>query len=716
MAWGLDSLFGGASATAPALAQEGAASTNGSSTASGPCSLYRLEPAVDYIGGDLGADPLPALDQDACCAACEQSRLCNAFTFVAASRDCWLKLRRRQPRTLDQPTTLVSGHRGQLKLFRRPLGTAGAADSSHAAFPLARPIQNHMGGGGGLATRTQVFGGSRRVGGAFYGGASWRASGISAEAIRAQNERLTEYLLSSAAGAWRGVARGADGVPTLRLSLTPLPLPPPAHELRAAAADGGPLWLHWPARGAASSEVWRFGGARVPDVAWTTARAIPAADRTATDGAGGGGVAAEPQAQVQADAAADAAVVADAATATASSSDGTLGVAAAAPAPQHRTVMDRAMLTSVAVSDSASPQRSQALARLTAVWPDGHVMRYRPTRLPNAPALVGAGGGAGSAPLRFLVSGGLSSGAMRHALIAEAGGYGYALLLSTSAPCAHATEAPTPAIGDAESAGERCRRALSPLLSVAAMMPAAGALEASEARGCGAMWARQWWPGGEATIPATAAAAAAASIAGSASVAAARFGCDPVTSRPRPLWYAFSRKRILFLATSGANPFAAGYEQHTALGRAARAARVAGVSFVVAYGERPVAASSAEQLQKAMTSLGVDLFIYAPSAAAPDGAAAAEPDPKPEVVSVHAPTNGKKGAAILGLGAGVYARVRPLNRSALLVEPVRASDGRVVKAFSVPAAGHATAGHAAGSSAARKLPGESWNRGAKRGK
>ena len=93
-----------------------------------------------------------------------------------------------------------------------------------------------------------------------------------------------------------------------------------------------------------------------------------------------------------------------------------------------------------------------------------------------------------------------------------------------------------------------------------------------------------------------------------------------------------------------------------------------------------------------------------------------EPDPKPEVVSVHAPTNGKKGAAILGLGAGVYARVRPLNRSALLVEPVRASDGRVVKAFSVPAAGHATAGHAAGSSAARKLPGESWNRGAKRGK
>ena len=226
------------------------------------------------------------------------------------------------------------------------------------------------------------------------------------------------------------------------------------------------------------------------------------------------------------------------------------------------------------------------------------------------------------------------------------------------------------------------------------------------------MWARQWWPGGEATTPVTAAAAAAASLG------AARFGCDPSTGRPRPLWYAFSRRRILFLATSAAHPFAAGYEQHTALSRAARAARAAGVSWVIAYGERPVSASSAEQLQKAMGSLGVDLFIYAPSAAASDGAAAAEPDPKPEVVSVHAPTNGKKGAAILGLGAGVYARVRPLNRSALLVEPVRVSDGRVVEAFSVPAAGHA-AGHAAGSahgSAARKLPGESWNRGGRRGK
>ena len=72
-----------------------AASVENSSASS--CTLYRLEPHIDYVGGDISRDPMPAVDQEACCTACEQSRFCNAFTYVASSRDCWLKRRRLRP-------------------------------------------------------------------------------------------------------------------------------------------------------------------------------------------------------------------------------------------------------------------------------------------------------------------------------------------------------------------------------------------------------------------------------------------------------------------------------------------------------------------------------------------------------------------------------------------------------------------------------------------
>ena len=150
MGWLTDGFLGISAATHESRNSTTASAATASAATA--CAEYRLEPAIDYVGADIGADPVPAIDQEACCSACEQSRLCNAFTFVAASRDCWLKMRRRLPRKVVQPTTLVSGHRGRLKLLRRNL----ESDTPHIVLPNIT-----IGGGGaslGRVARPFFFG------------------------------------------------------------------------------------------------------------------------------------------------------------------------------------------------------------------------------------------------------------------------------------------------------------------------------------------------------------------------------------------------------------------------------------------------------------------------------------------------------------------------------------------------------------------------------
>ena len=158
-----------------------------------------------------------------------------------------------------------------------------------------------------------------------------------------------------------------------------------------------------------------------------------------------------------------------------------------------------------------------------------------------------------------------------------------------------------------------------------------------------------------------------------------RFGCDEASGLPRPLWYAFARRRVLFLAVSAAHPLSSSSEQHAALSRAARGVRAGGgISWVVAFGERPANASAGSQLQRALGSLGADLYVCAPPAWVGEVAAVG-------AEGFYAPAKGKKGVAVLGLGRGGYARVLAANRSALVVEHVHAADGAVLASFGVGA-------------------------------
>ena len=104
---------------------------------------------------------------------------------------------------------------------------------------------------------------------------------------------------------------------------------------------------------------------------------------------------------------------------------------------------------------------------------------------------------------------------------------------------------------------------------------------------------------------------------------------------------------------------------------------LSGASWVVAYGERPVNATAGALLQRALTSLGADLYVCAPPITAV-AAMAADGDG-----GFYDRARGKRGVAVLGLGRGDYARVRVANRSSLLVEQVRARDGLVRERFGV---------------------------------
>ena len=219
-------------ATPPALSKN---------TTTGPaCAVYRFEPGVDYVGGDVGRESVMADDVEGCCAACERTRLCNAFTFVADSQACWLKTSRRRARPAPDPTSLTSGFRGRLKTLSYGQDTAGSARLLHEAMPWRR-----RGGGIAEAPRARAFGAYGRAG---MGG------GYTDRPERRMQEQQALQLIARSMARWQGAARGMEGLPLFRLSAEPLPAAllnaslSRAHSSRAwAAACAAPAWMHlWP--------------------------------------------------------------------------------------------------------------------------------------------------------------------------------------------------------------------------------------------------------------------------------------------------------------------------------------------------------------------------------------------------------------------------------------------------------------------------------------
>jgi hypothetical protein len=563
----------------------------------------------------------------------------------------------------------MSGHRGQLKLTHASSGSTVSSGGAHSGGG------GLGGGGGGGAIRRPSIGlfpswrssasassRARSFSGMTPREARYRQSAASADALRLQLERQSEQLLSQAAPTWRGVARNVDGAPLLRLSVAPFS--ETATRAVASGAKSRPsAWVQWAARAhtsAPASASWIECGDTGTMVAapWSLARAQP------------------PPAASETRATPTDAVVPNASAAW----------ARFAP-PQRRAVLPRiggssdgsgtlGSVSSRAARAAREQRRSHTLARVSERQDDGYTLRFRPVALPTASSLVST-----STPVRFLMAGSMPGSPLLHeALLAEARGYDHPLLLTTSAPCA--------ALASQPAAHARCRRALDPLLTSTAVMPSAGASDGDPRFGCGLAWAELWWVGESAQV--------------------GRLGCEEDGRTPRPLWYAFTRRRVLFLALSGAHALAPGTAQTVALRKAARAGRASGAAWVVAYGEQPGNASSAVLLREALGDVGADLYVSAPAAGGVGGVraamdsqvgaeAVAEEEERGEGGSPsdsHRSSSrrrgstgrdtGSSGIAVLGLG-GVegYARVRVADKTTLAVERVRAADGRVIDSFSV---------------------------------
>ena len=633
------------------------ANSSVSPSITGSCALYRLEPAVDYLGGDLGADAIPASNQEACCAACERARRCNAFTFVAASRECWLKQRRSRARTVKSPTTLVSGHRGRLK----PL-IFGSGGTTSGQFPRAATLEPavHLTSSAGL--RASAIGIRDRT---LFSGGSWRSRRVgqigfqvlgggiaSIGGLSLQQERQTMTLLTQAAPLWRGVPRNSDGAPFLWLTFEPLPEISSASEAEAAtihAAAKKSLYLHWSSRAAAPCGMMAVADPSFSPVGWlhvstsdSETTKLPTANATrGGDGDGRG------------------------------SSGGSINVDPPSPGATATNAPCHAALPGLSASaDAARPAggaRGHLLSRLTTGNGDGFRIRYRPVTIVNAR----------EGSTRFLFVASLPASAMLHAAIAaETRGFDHSLLLTTSEPCGSyrvneagsnsSVHGPTGAADGTTAAivnsvnrkqEESCRRAIAPILSAGAVMPSAGAIEATVSRGCGSSWASRWWPSGARSSDS--------------------FGCD-ARGGSQPLFYAFAWRRVLFLALSAAHTMDKSGYQHTRARRTVRAARAAGISWVVAYSERPANASSAMQLQQVLSGIGADVYICAPG---PGRTARYE-----RLLGRNSPT--RKGISIVSLASpthDAYVRARA-NRSTLLLEHVHASTGRVLDTFGVAAA------------------------------
>ena len=788
MGWA-DALFSSTSVSSSSAADNAPAAA---ANATAACKMYRLEPATDYVGADLGTEPVPAIDHEACCSACEQMRRCNAFTFVAASRDCWLKLHRRRARAVASPNTFMSGHRGRLK----PLTFGGFGTVTgpvRQLQPRAQQIlRSHPSGVSSIFGST---GGTRLAVHSFHSrtagrGLAYRLGagvGGSSEALRAQQERQTDYLLASARAAWRGVAYNRDGSPMWRLSISISPqaevgsrAAPVKFNLaasraaRTAATSTATLWLQWATSSPAAAhpsghQLLELGEPR--SAHWTR---IPI-----TLGGAKGGSAHAVGAEDAPDGIASAGAISAESSRSSSSggSGGSGGSGVGGVSGLSLSLQQRAALPNLPSSRvrAGSPDSKQAhahrLLRLTAQTHDGHLMRYRPVAMPAVAQM--APPSTKAAPLSFVMAGPLPASALLlQALAAEARGFGRELMLTTSEPCGRFSDGsegdesapPHPreedsdgpaatlpasdkATAGAVGAGEEdsigmgraavlhslrlrraasCQRAISPLLSSAAVMPSAGALDASASRGCGAGWASRWWPGdgADATgepMPISASDQAPSSAASTA-LAKPRFGCaDAATdgTLARPLWYSFLRRRVLFLALSSAHSLSGASMQHIAMRRAARAARAAGAAFVVAYGERPANATSTAKLQQVLAGIGADLYLTAPpppqadasnahvdalplpyerlssarKAEGGDGSASgraklAHPVAVVSLGSAGADGRGGGGAAAMG-GGVAYVRVRVMeNRTTLLVEHVAADDGRVLDSFGVHATGN----------------------------
>ena len=227
----LSDLWAGGQASRPGVAPDASAGARAAAavrSAPEKCGAYVLEHDADYTGADLGVDAVAASSVGACCSACERVRLCNAFTFVAAEQQCWLKARRRMARAAPQPGALVSGHRSQLKragaLGFGSRGTGGGA------------------GAAGGASAAGVQAPRRRLA---------RPHADYAATLRLQQERQTEQLLAHASALWRLDDGPPPPPPRFRLSL-PLDAPPYTSD-GAAAAPSAAMWVAWADDGAPSA-------------------------------------------------------------------------------------------------------------------------------------------------------------------------------------------------------------------------------------------------------------------------------------------------------------------------------------------------------------------------------------------------------------------------------------------------------------------------------
>ena len=207
-AW-LKRVWGGARAD-PVEDVDGAPRGGGSSDGEGGCAEYTVEPGVDYPGNDLNERPVPAADAAACCAVCERSRLCNAYTFVHAANQCWLKRRRPQLSRRATAGEVTSAHRWKVKHTTWSSSIRGGAALDGMSTPRTGAMSSMTGFIGYVAPRSGSIAAQRRES-VFDRGSS--AAYLARQAQLQQQQ--VRSLLREARSAWEGVV--ADDAPLARL-------------------------------------------------------------------------------------------------------------------------------------------------------------------------------------------------------------------------------------------------------------------------------------------------------------------------------------------------------------------------------------------------------------------------------------------------------------------------------------------------------------------
>ena len=203
-AW-LKRVWGGARAD-PVEDADGAPRGGSSSDDGAGCAEYTVEPGVDYPGNDLNERPVPAADAAACCAVCERSRLCNAYTFVHAANQCWLKRRRPQRSRRANAGEVTSAHRWKVKHTAWSSSIRGGG----ASTPRTGAMSSMTGFIGHAAARSGSVAAQRRES-VFDRGSS--AAYLARQAQLQQQQ--VRSLLREARSAWEGVV--ADDAPLVRL-------------------------------------------------------------------------------------------------------------------------------------------------------------------------------------------------------------------------------------------------------------------------------------------------------------------------------------------------------------------------------------------------------------------------------------------------------------------------------------------------------------------